>query len=432
VLNIERASYLLQFENGVLGSEAFGELETFMSELNADVIKIDEEDITVAVDRKREQLLLERKKKSEATLEKVFEQCEEEARVRQQLRAHKLQRKQSSMRAFARGAVSVSPEANVQSISDPLRAVADASGPAYVPSAPIAQKTQKRLDGKTSMAQRLSDMYDCHFNEMLATLLKRKRPWRLKVAYEIGLAYLEAIDEVRHATHGKAIFDMVAREHEDNRESMVRGMTVIQKRLPGLIFEFKRHYCASLVLHHQHNTVEHMHHEGNLTDLDSTPMLQKIDQHLKNLYLEPVYDSMEQVGKKVPATKYIAEPTKHLAGRFASVRVLVGLDAAPRLMPALRGGIKRQETRKLAAGGDVVRLTKAVTTTLRMTAAGHAQIADENSAASGGAEDAMASADPPDVEVPSAAASEQPPEQTPPLKETDAAPPTEQAANPGA
>ena len=72
------------------------------------------------------------------------------------------------------------------------------------------------------MAQRLSDLYDCHFNELCAKLMdpKKRSAWRLKMAYEVGLAYLEAMDEVKHVTHGHPIFEIVAYEHEDNQNTV--------------------------------------------------------------------------------------------------------------------------------------------------------------------------------------------------------------------
>jgi hypothetical protein len=57
VLNIERASYLSQFESGKLGSEAFLEMEAFMATLNAKAAHTAGEQLSPMYDREFEDFL---------------------------------------------------------------------------------------------------------------------------------------------------------------------------------------------------------------------------------------------------------------------------------------------------------------------------------------------------------------------------------------
>lgn len=180
------------------------------------------------------------------------------------------------------------------------------------------------------MAQRLSDLYDCHFNELLIRLMRARKPWKLQIVYEVGLAYLQALDQVKHATHGKGIFEIIAHEHEDNKRSMMRAMGLIQLRLPGMIYEFKKQYCASQLLHHQQHLIEHMKHDGELVDLDANPLLEAIKNNLKNLYLGPIYSALAQINAKVPH-RYLTDPIKNIGS--GSLRSLGSM----RMMGALAG-----------------------------------------------------------------------------------------------
>lgn len=139
----------------------------------------------------------------------------------------------------------------------------------------------------------------------------------------MGIAYLTALDEVEHVTQTKsdAIFTMVANEHRDNKELMIEAMQLIQTRYPGLIFEFKKNHVAQLLLHRQMHTLQHMAHEGELLDLDSSPLDGTITAMLKHLYLEPVKEHLRRLLFKTPL-RYVTEPaTKVLLKRGNGGRI---------------------------------------------------------------------------------------------------------------
>jgi hypothetical protein len=305
VLNIERSSYLLQFERGVLGSEAFNKLETFMSSLNAEASEVGAESeggedplarfsSLKAVLRRTntstgpggdgsapggsradgstgtDDLLRARKHKSIEALEKLFKFYEAE------IHKNEMRRKRTLTRGVT-GRFFTGSNSRMQVDHDDGTADGAVSGePGAAGAAPaestMLQNEQSSKSGRRSFAQQLSDMYDCHFNELVHELMSKTRPWQLQLAYEVGLAYLDAFSEVKHLTHGKGVFEMIAHEHEDNTALMIRGMSLIQRRMPGLIYEFKKQYCASQLLHHQQHLVEHMRHEGELLDLDANPI----------------------------------------------------------------------------------------------------------------------------------------------------------------
>jgi len=220
-----------------------------------------------------------------------------------------------------------------------------------------------RGDGRASAAQQLSDLYDARFYTMMTEMVKRKRSQQIKVAYEAGLAYLTALHEVEHTTShlgsgsSKEVFEIIAHEHVDNKEKMIEAMELIQKKLPGLIHEFKRTHVASLLLHQQQEAIEAMAHHGQLLDLDWMPLKSKVQKMLKRLYLEPVIMRIKQFSRKMP-THYLVDPTVQIIRRFDSGKRLIlrrnnvdGTPAAHHLRPAAQTVILARDNASRDKGG---------------------------------------------------------------------------------
>ena len=85
----------------------------------------------------------------------------------------------------------------------------------------------------------------------------------------------------RSSLHG---LQMVAYEHEDNIAAIRQSMVEVQQAHPQAVREFQTHYATKLMLYEQQKQVKHMLHEGELVDLDANPLLSKIDLRLANLY----------------------------------------------------------------------------------------------------------------------------------------------------
>ena len=143
---------------------------------------------------------------------------------------------------------------------------------------------------------------------------------------------------------------------------MVHAMTLIQLYYPGLIYEFKKSYCASLVLHHQQRAIQHMLHEGIITDLDANPIIERVSHQLKYLYLEPAYNRLRSMSRKIPH-KYLDDPmnkiSRNLSDKFHSVRNFIGLHEP------MRATLRNDQAtrRKLIAVPAAVRMAQAISRT---------------------------------------------------------------------
>ena len=70
----------------------------------------------------------------------------------------------------------------------------------------------------------------------------------------------------------------------------------IEAKFPDVVREFKDTHAAGLVLHHQRDAVERMRHEGELSELDATSMLDMINKRLKQLYFLPIGSISQTIG----------------------------------------------------------------------------------------------------------------------------------------
>jgi len=353
VLNIERSSYKMQFEKGTLGSEAFAKLETFMAELVADAGKeVAPPSFFRAASRmanmcrgSTHRASMNREKSispNRAKLEAMHARIEQKkakalAALEEALGKLKAEVDEKHARRHKHGAKHGRPNrsrskheedhAHHDEHDEHDEHDADTKHDLEM-SRKVHQRELARGDGSISMAQQLSDLYDWRFYQLVLHLIRVNRPWQLKVSYEVGLAYITAVHEVDHASKGagadRNVFAMVAAEHEDNKRMMIQALTLIQRRLPGLIHEYKRTHVAGLLLHHQQDQIRELTHHGQLIDLDSSALQGNVNQMLKRLYLEPLKARMRQVSQKMP-THYMIDPAAQVLRKCQSMHINLGL-----------------------------------------------------------------------------------------------------------
>lgn len=119
------------------------------------------------------------------------------------------------------------------------------------------------------------------------------------------MAYIKGQQEVQHAAtvgiQGGELnrwYNIVKREHEDNLEQMVLTLQTLQSEFPEVVENFKTSHAAGLVLHHQRAMVEHMLHEGELSDLDAGNLIGSINKRLKQLYFQPLSTTLSRQLKR--------------------------------------------------------------------------------------------------------------------------------------
>ena len=91
-------------------------------------------------------------------------------------------------------------------------------------------------------------------------------------------------------------YSRVKFEHEDNVVKIGEILREIEHKQPLLIQGYKTRMATSRMLLKQRELVEHMLHEGTLIDLDAAPIISDINDKLRDLYLEPLYEA-------IPCTK---------------------------------------------------------------------------------------------------------------------------------
>ena len=126
---------------------------------------------------------------------------------------------------------------------------------------------------------------------------------------------LAAAEEARDSKHG---FQLVKHEHVDNIENIKEKMKELQKRYPKEVETFQTQYATKLVLHKQQKVIEHMKHEGEVTKLDATPLLNAVDKALGDLY-KPGF--REMLSKE-------AGGARHMAGSASSASLERGRAAS--------------------------------------------------------------------------------------------------------
>merc|ERR1711998_738650 len=85
---------------------------------------------------------------------------------------------------------------------------------------------------------------------------------------------------VHHVTHGDEAYKKVEKEHEDNVANMTKMLDEMSALAPVQMGLFATHQAARLTLLGQRAAVEHLMHEGALSDLDGRPMIAKIGSKL--------------------------------------------------------------------------------------------------------------------------------------------------------
>ena len=178
-------------------------------------------------------------------------------------------------------------------------------------------------------APELGKLYDKMFYDILIHRIFHKESAKAAIAYEVGLAYLNAQAEVKHllghehnevghdetahgahertapapapgaarrrSLHG---LELVAQEHTDNVKEIRNAMRLIYRRHPDAVRHFETTWAKRLILNKQSSLIKKMQHEGILLDLDAMPLLEEVDHRLAQLYTEPLKEMMRTVRQR--------------------------------------------------------------------------------------------------------------------------------------
>jgi len=244
VLTMERASYLAQFEAGRLSAEAFLALEGFMATLVADASRAATDQLARLYDDQFH-LLLKRLRETEA-----FEsESEHKALVYAVYVAyHEAQEEvKHTMHVFAETSESSDViQAAIQKASD---------GGAHLPSKFFKKKylggEENTADGAKTLAE-----------------IKRKA--------------LEELEKVRAEHH----------DNDDEMEALYEGLeqAATSASAKGQLALFKSQHALNRMLLQQRDSIEHMRHEGILTDLDAAPLNAECNAKLGALKLDPLLE----------------------------------------------------------------------------------------------------------------------------------------------
>ena len=246
VINMELQSYIGQFEGGHLGSEAFFILDNFMSLLRAQAARdsLGGEELSDLYDKQHEALL-------------------KRMRISRQEEQTASDRKSKTAKDRKSKALAISrPDANM----------------------PRAKATTA---------------FGC-----LTSFLTGARAKRAVVNYEVCLAYLWGQRRVQRLTKSMGeLFHEIALQHEDNKENSVTVMHQIESCYPHQINQFKSRHVLSRVLRGQRAMIEHLLHDGALSELDASQLEQEVNERLKHMYRD-----------KLPV-EFLIDSTKELLSR---------------------------------------------------------------------------------------------------------------------
>ena len=287
VLNIERASYLRQFETGRLGSHAFRILEEFMAKLIADATKIE---MLKAADR------LDSLKAVAATAKSAAGGAAKSAAA--------------SAVVVVKAAAGAIREVQVKEVPSPNGEAGEALA---VPSSPgkpeetpqssgqIPRRATSRssinrrrrsammeyaADQTHPIDKRISELYDAEFGDLIDKLKATDTPSKARVAYEVGIGYLQAMRDMEHQAGTDQSFAAVILDHDDNKKRMNKMMDLVARRFPKVIATLRKNFATQLLLHRQRHIIDELKEEGCLTDLDAAPLIESVNEKLKHLYIQ--------------------------------------------------------------------------------------------------------------------------------------------------
>merc|ERR1719446_265396 len=157
------------------------------------------------------------------------------------------------------------------------------------------RELQFEEEEKQTRFQALSDLYDVRFSKMLDSVTSKRSRFKLVIAYEVGLAYLEGqqlVDQAGAAEVkvGQKVFARVVQAHEDNKELILQKMKEVEDKAPLPIRRFKTFHTAQLILQKQRKMIDHMQMEGDLLDMDAATTRERINAMLRKLYRQPIID----------------------------------------------------------------------------------------------------------------------------------------------
>ena len=235
VLCIERASYLAQFEDGMLSDSGFEALENFMATVTADATQAKTSALSDLYDKRFHELLsrLDKKHPSMSHKKLVYEVF---------VAYHNAQEEAKHVMKLFEESVHVQKEEKRRASMVSHRASLEPDG---------RQKSDLSISAKTTQDN--------------------------KDEQELGFQALT----------------LVQKEHDDNVEDMEKLFTKIEdscvtKASQAELKLWKSQHALTMMLLHQRKLVEHMKHEGVLADLDAQPLVAECNKKLSALQLEPI------------------------------------------------------------------------------------------------------------------------------------------------
>ena len=350
-LSIERASYLRQFERGLLSTDGFAALERFMATLLADADKIDPSRELSQRDR----------------VERGIDENEKGA-LTQRYHSGILEMVQE----HTRGALNVRKLA----LESQLREAEEACAPEeeVVKLEEERAEVEKRIGRGEENAMRLSDRVLAYHiaKAYLIGQMDVKKAMELyhKEQTKGGKAAAAAAAGV-HASvagmnKGKATAEAIFHEMQavvTQHSSMLDAMNALLATADqpgsaqGRYVAWKSRYVAELLLLEQREVVEHLQHAGLLDELDAAPLKQQLDHRIGKIILAPLAELMHGLRSRLLAALHLIPrlPTgSPTATATAELVATAASEPSPDEEPSAAPELSRLSSREASARGVVI------------------------------------------------------------------------------
>ena len=110
--------------------------------------------------------------------------------------------------------------------------------------------------------------------------------------------------DVAHVTHNRGHFAVVAKERQVCADEMHKMMDELSQTCPvEVVTNIKTETVVSMMLHKQHEIIEHMLHEGAVNEADGAALIGKIDKQLETLHAKAAKLDIFKKLKPAPSNK---------------------------------------------------------------------------------------------------------------------------------
>ena len=103
------------------------------------------------------------------------------------------------------------------------------------------------------------------------------------MAWSALVAYKQAMKDVNHVLHHDPQYAAVMKEHEDNEEQIHEFLERLRKNNADLVRKLETKHAAQVLLRKQCDHLQHLKHEGCLSDLDTAKLLRHPNKQLSKL-----------------------------------------------------------------------------------------------------------------------------------------------------